>query len=83
MAGLTQDQHVFLQALMARSVMREDAARKMHAEIVGSDPASDPRGFDRFWGQIASSIGYLDLDLRRVKFQEVGPEGRRGRVRGA
>ena len=75
MAGLTQDQHIFLQALMARSVMREGDARKLHGEIVGRDPASDPRAFDRFWGQIASGIGYLDLDIRRVKYQEVGEVG--------
>ena len=37
--ALAQPQHVFLQALMARSVMREDTARSMHAEITGADPA--------------------------------------------
>lgn len=68
--ALTQPQHVFLQALMARSVMREDTARSMHAEITGADPAQDPRAFDRFWGEIARAIGFLDLDLRRVKWPE-------------
>ena len=55
---------------MARSVMREDTARSMHAEITGADPAQDPRAFDRFWGEIARAIGFLDLDLRRVKWPE-------------
>jgi hypothetical protein len=40
MAGLTADQHTFLQALMARSMMREDAAREMHAEITGKGRTS-------------------------------------------
>ena len=70
--ALTQPQHVFLQALMARSVMREDTARSMHVEITGTDPAQDPRAFDRFWGEIARAIGFLDLDLRRVKWPEDG-----------
>ena len=70
--ALTQPQHVFLQALMARSVMREDTARSMHVEITGPDPAQDPRAFDRFWGEIARAIGFLDLDLRRVKWPEDG-----------
>ena len=65
--ALTQPQHVFLQALMARSVMREDTARSMHVEITGTDPAQDPRAFDRFWGEIARAIGFLDLDLRRSR----------------
>ena len=70
--ALAQPQHVFLQALMARSVMREDTARSMHVEITGADPAQDPRAFDRFWGEIARAIGFLDLDLRRVKWPEDG-----------
>lgn len=72
MAGLSLDQRTFLQALMARSVIREEAARKMHAEIVGGDPTSERHGFDRFWGEIASAIGFLDLDIRRIKYQEAG-----------
>tara|TARA_B100001142_G_scaffold328369_1_gene388284 strand:+ start:488 stop:1282 length:795 start_codon:yes stop_codon:yes gene_type:complete len=68
---LTQAQHVFLQAMMARCVMSETDARAMYAEIVGADVArADARGFDRFWGEIASQLGYLDLDLRRVKYQD-------------
>ena len=32
-----------------------------------------PRAFDRFWGEIcARAIGFLDLDLRRVKWPEDG-----------
>ena len=41
-------------------------------EITGADPAQDPRAFDRFWGEIARAIGFLDLDLRRVKWPEDG-----------
>lgn len=68
---LTQAQHVFLQAMMARCIMSETDARAMYAEIVGADVArADARGFDRFWGEIASQLGYLDLDLRRVKYQD-------------
>jgi len=51
--------------------MSETDARAMYAEIVGADVArADARGFDRFWGEIASQLGYLDLDLRRVKYQD-------------
>jgi hypothetical protein len=37
--GLSQEQHCFLHALIARSVMREDDARTLHREITGSAEA--------------------------------------------
>ena len=71
--ALAQEQHAFLQALMARGVMLEDDARAMHASLLRLDPASaDRRQFDRFWGEIARALAYLDLDLRRARWQEDG-----------
>mmetsp|Transcript_9086 Transcript_9086/g.22397 ORF Transcript_9086/g.22397 Transcript_9086/m.22397 type:complete len:220 (-) Transcript_9086:627-1286(-) len=72
MAGLTMEQHTFLQALMALAVMREDEARTMHAEIMSGAGAGagGAGGFESFWGQIKSALGFLDLDVCRVKYPE-------------
>ena len=33
---------------------------------------SDDGNFDRFWGQISTALDYVDLDIRRIKFQDDG-----------
>lgn len=83
--ALTQQHHIFLQAMMANRVMKYDKARQMHHEIINADVSGgdrksvnassqrmgdDTRTFDRFWSEIARALGFLDLDLRRVRWPE-------------
>ena len=68
--ALNKQQHAFLQALMARGVMPEKAAVKMYAEMLDLDMAEANKLFSRFWSPIASALGYLDLDIRVIRFQE-------------
>lgn len=68
--ALNKQQHAFLQALMARGVMPEKAAVKMYAEMLDLDMAEANKLFSRFWSPIASALGYLDLDIRVIRYQE-------------
>ena len=68
--ALNKQQHAFLQALMARGVMPEKTAVKMYAEMLDLDMAEANKLFSRFWSPIASALGYLDLDIRVIRYQE-------------
>jgi len=78
--ALSQHQHIFLQTMLANRVMRYDIAKQMHVEIVNDGNVKpsqqraagndDNREFDKFWSEVARALGYLDLDLRRVKWPE-------------
>ena len=70
--ALSREQHAFLQALMAKGAMPEKSAKKLYAEIASMDPAEANKTFSRFWNPIASALGYLDLDIRVIKYQEDG-----------
>ena len=71
-AALSREQHAFLQALMAKGAMPEKSAKRLYAEIASMDPAEANKTFSRFWNPIASALGYLDLDIRVIKYQEDG-----------
>ena len=68
--ALSREQHAFLQALMAKGAMPEKSAKKLYAEIASMDPAEANKTFSRFWNPIASALGYLDLDIRVIRYQE-------------
>uniref|UniRef100_A0A7S0NLS0 Non-structural maintenance of chromosomes element 1 homolog n=1 Tax=Micromonas pusilla TaxID=38833 RepID=A0A7S0NLS0_MICPS len=70
--ALSREQHAFLQALMAKGAMPEKSAKRLYAEIASMDPAEANKTFSRFWNPIASALGYLDLDIRVIKYQEDG-----------
>lgn len=69
-AALSREQHAFLQALMAKGAMPEKSAKRLYAEIANVDPAEANKTFSRFWNPIASALGYLDLDIRLIRYQE-------------
>lgn len=68
--ALSREQHAFLQALMAKGAMPEKSAKRLYAEIASMDPAEANKTFSRFWNPIASALGYLDLDIRVIRYQE-------------
>ena len=68
--ALSREQHAFLQALMAKGAMPEKSAKRLYTEIASMDPAEANKTFSRFWNPIASALGYLDLDIRVIRYQE-------------